>query len=69
MKKKHGVLLDFDTADRIMVASLKQYRKLLKKELKDFESGKYRHPDDVVENKKAIDAIDLIIRHFDGAPE
>lgn len=64
MSKSSGLTIDFDTADRIAVLVLKDYRKLLQKELDDYESGEYLHPDDVAGNVKRIGALNLIIADF-----
>ena len=58
--------IDFETADRIAVIVLKEQRQYLKKELKDFSKGEYLHPDDVVNNTRVIQALDVIIKHFGG---
>jgi hypothetical protein len=62
MTKK--IELDGETADRITVLTLKDYRSYLKKELAQFKKGEYLHPDDVAGNIKAIEALNLIIKHF-----
>ena len=64
MSESLGLTIDFDTADRIAVLVLRDYRKLLQKELDDYESGEYLHPDDVAGNVKRIGALDLIIADF-----
>jgi hypothetical protein len=43
---------------------LKDYRKLLQKELDDYESGEYLHPEDVAGNIRRIGALNLIIADF-----
>ena len=58
--------IDFDTADRIAVIALKEQRKYLKKELADFKKGEYLHPEDVVNNTRVIQALDVVIKHFGG---
>lgn len=58
--------IDFETADRITVISLKDQRKYLKKELADWKKGQWLHPEDVVGNQKLIDALDLVIKHYGG---
>ena len=58
--------IDFETADRITVISLKDQRKYLKKELADWKKGEYLHPEDVVGNQKLIEALDLVIKHYGG---
>lgn len=58
--------IDFETADRITVLSLKDQRRYLKKELTDWKKGEYLHPEDVVGNQKLIEALDLVIKHYGG---
>jgi hypothetical protein len=61
-----AIELDFETADRIAVLVLKNYRICVQTDLDNFKNGKYLHPDDVAESIKAIEALNLIIGHFDG---
>jgi hypothetical protein len=63
-KKIGPIVLDGETADRITVLNLKEYRSYLKKELTDFKKGSYLHPEDVAGNIKAVEALNLIIKHF-----
>jgi len=58
--------IDFETADRITVLTLKEQRKYLKKELADFKKGEYLHPEDVVNNTRVVQALDTVIKHFGG---
>lgn len=58
--------IDFDTADSITVICLKEQRRLLKKELANFKKGSYLHPDDVVNNQKLIEALNLVIKYYGG---
>ena len=58
--------IDFETADRITVLTLKEQRRYLKKELKDFKKGEYLHPEDVVNNTRVVQALDTVIKHFGG---
>ncbi len=58
--------IDFETADRITVITMKEQRKYLKKELADFKKGEYLHPEDVVNNTRVIQALDIVIKHFGG---
>ena len=58
--------IDFETADRITLLTLKEQRRYLKKELRDFKKGEYLHPEDVANNTRVIDALDLVIKHFGG---
>lgn len=63
---KNKLEIDFETADRITVISLKDQRKYLKKELARFQQGEYLHPDDVVANTRMIQSLDLVIAHYGG---
>jgi hypothetical protein len=58
--------IDFETADRIALLTMKEQRKYLKKELADFKKGEYLHPEDVVNNTRVIQALDTIIKHYGG---
>lgn len=58
--------IDFETADRITVISLKDQRRYLKKELADYKKGAWLHPEDVVKNQKLIEAMDVIIKYYGG---
>ena len=58
--------IDFETADRITVLTLKEQRRYLKKELADFQKGEYLHPEDVVNNTRVMQALDLVIKHYGG---
>jgi hypothetical protein len=63
---KRKLELDFETADRITLLNLVEYRKFLKKELKDYKKGKWLHPEDVAGNITSINALDVIIKRFGG---
>jgi len=63
---KNKLEIDFETADRIAVLTMKEQRKYLKKELADFKKGEYLHPEDVVNNTRVIQALDLVIKHYGG---
>ena len=59
--------IDYETADRITLLNLKEYRNDLKKELQDFKDGTHwMHNDDVVATPAIIDALTLIIHQFGG---
>lgn len=63
------VKLSYEIADAITLASLKDHRKYLKKELKKWEKSpadNWLHPDDVVRNKKLIDAMKILINYYGG---
>ena len=74
MNKRIGpITLDGETADRITLLNLKEYRRYLKSELaawrknprsEDNPEGVWLHPEDVTGNTVAINALNLIIRHF-----
>jgi hypothetical protein len=64
MSETLGLTIDFETADRITVLNLKEYRDRLQKELDDYQSGQYLHPEDVASNLKRIGALNLIIADF-----
>jgi len=76
MSKHNGpITLDGETADRITLLNLKEYRDYLKKELaewrknprtEDNPDGVWMHPEDVTGNIQAITALDLIIKHCGG---
>lgn len=58
--------IDFETADRITMLNLKEQRRYLKKELANFKKGEYLHPDDVVNNTRLVQAMDMIIKYYGG---
>ena len=58
--------IDFDTADRITLLVLKDQLKYLRKELEDYKEGKWLHPEDVVNNAKIIEALELLIPYYGG---
>jgi hypothetical protein len=73
MSKTKQITLDGEAADRITVLNLKEYRGYLKKELKNWKknpktdsnpNGHWLHPEDVTGNIQAIEALNLIIKHF-----
>ena len=74
MSKRIGpITLDGETADRITLLNLKEYRSYLKKELaewrknprtEDNPTGVWMNPEDVTGNIQAIAALNLIIKHF-----
>jgi hypothetical protein len=74
MSKRIGpITLDGETADRITLLNLKDYKSYLTKELaawrknphtEDNPDGVHMHTEDVTGNMQAINALDLIIKHF-----
>ena len=75
MTKRLGpITLDGETADRITLLNLKEWRSYYKKELaewrknprsEDNPTGVWMHPDDVVLNTRTIDALNLLIRQME----
>jgi tRNA G37 N-methylase Trm5 len=61
-----GLSIDFDTADRITLLVLKDQLKYLRKELEDYKEGKWLHPEDIVNNDKIIEALELLIPYYGG---
>ena len=74
MSKRIGpITLDAETADRITLLNLKDYKSYLTKELtawrknpltEDNPTGVWLHPEDVTGNMAAIKALNIIIKHF-----
>ena len=62
----NGLTIDFDTADRITLLNLQDQLKYLRKELEDYKEGKWLHPEDVVNNAKIIEALELLIPYYGG---
>jgi aspartyl/asparaginyl beta-hydroxylase (cupin superfamily) len=63
---KRKLEIDFETADRITLITLKEQRGYLKKELKRFEKGEWLHPEDVVNNTRMIQSLDHVIKYYGG---
>jgi hypothetical protein len=63
---KNRLEIDSETADRIALVTLKEQRGYLKKELKRFKKGEYLHPEDVVNNTRLVQALDLVIKYYGG---
>jgi len=73
MNKTKQLTIDSETADRITVLNLQDYRAYLKKELAQWKknpktdsnpNGYYLHPEDVSGNIQTIEALNLVIKHF-----
>ena len=74
MSKRIGpITLDGETADRITLLNLKEYKSYLTAELtawrknphtEDNPTGVWMNPEDVTGNVQAIAALNLIIKHF-----
>lgn len=67
-KKVNGIVLDFETADRITIDNLKESLAVIKKEIKDhLENGAYLHPEDLVEYQTVlIPSIKTLIKYYGG---
>ena len=72
-KQIRPITLDGETADRITLLNLKEYKSYLTKDLatwrknprtEDNPEGVWMHPEDVTGNVAAINALGLIIKHF-----
>lgn len=63
-----GVVLDYDTADRIALAVMKDQLRYLRDEVVQHEKkGKYMHPEDYHESKtKLIPSLEILIKYFGG---
>lgn len=58
--------IDYETADRITLITLKDNRKCVKEELENYGKGAWMHPEDVVYNTKLVEALDVIIHYYGG---
>ncbi len=75
MSKRVGpITLDGEAANRITVLNLKEYRGYLKKELSDWKknprtdenpNGYWLHPEDVSNNIRVIEALNLVIKQYE----
>lgn len=75
MSRRIGpITLDGDTADRITLLTLKEYRAYLKKELTEWKKnpktdtnpgGVWLHPEDVVINAQVIEALTTVIKQYE----
>jgi hypothetical protein len=75
MSKRVGpIILDGETADRVTLLTLKEYRSYLKKELADWKknprtdenpNGYWLHPEDVSGNIQVIQALNLVIKQYE----
>jgi hypothetical protein len=75
MSKRVGpITLDGEAADRITLLNLKEFRGYLKKELSDWKknpktednpNGYWLHPEDVGNNIRIIEALNLVIKQYE----
>jgi hypothetical protein len=73
--KAQGLVISWETADRIVVDSLKSQRDYLKNELKQWRKnpktdanpgGYWLHPEDVGKNEIMIHHLDAVIAYYGG---
>lgn len=64
--ENNGMMLDWETADRITLLNLISARKSLQEELERAEAGEWIHPNDEIANMKYIKAMTTIIDYFGG---
>jgi len=75
MSKRVGpITLDGEAANRITLLNLKEFRGYLKKELSDWKknpktednpNGYWLHPEDVSNNIRVIEALNLVIKQYE----
>jgi hypothetical protein len=74
-KRNVSITLDAESADRITLLNLKEYKSYLTKDLakwrknpktKDNPTGFWLHPEDVTGHAAAINALNLVIKHYGG---
>lgn len=65
-----GVMIDYDTADRIALCVMQDQLKYLKEEVRlHVEEGQYLHPEDYHDSMtKLIPALETLIKYFGGTP-
>lgn len=68
MKKLSGVMLDYETADRIAVDVMKDHLEVLKEEIRlHVEEGQWLHPEDLDKSMTVlIPALEALIDYFGG---
>lgn len=65
-----GLMLDYDTADRIALCVMQDQLKYLKEDVRlHVEEGQYMHPEDYHESMtKLIPSLETLIKYFGGTP-
>ena len=66
MIMEEGLMIDFDTTDRITLLNLINQRKYLKNELKEYRQGQWLHPEDLFRHSELIAVLDILIPYFGG---
>jgi len=63
----NGLMIDWDTADRITMLTLTNYRNSLQEHLDGGADGsRWLHPEDEVHNRAMIQAINFVVKDFGG---
>lgn len=64
-----GMVIDYDTADRITLLNLQDQLKTLEKEVSDHVlDGKYMHPEDLQEALNTLmPALRVIVKYYGGS--
>jgi hypothetical protein len=67
MSKQKEMSIPYEVAEGIVLASLQEQLKFLKKELKDYEAGSWMHPEDADKSRhELIPALKTIIKYYGG---
>ena len=66
MSRLHGLnlTLDWETADRITVATLQDYLDSCEEQLARYHDGGWLHADDVVHTNEMIKALKFVLKDF-----
>ena len=65
--KPQGLMIDWESADRITVLTLTNYRDSLQAHLDGGADGsRWLHPDDETHNRAMIQAINFVVKDFGG---
>ena len=68
MSKLKEMTIPFEVADGIVLASLQEQLKFLKKELKDYEAGSWMHPEDADRTRhQLIPSLKILIEYYGGS--
>ena len=59
-----GLQIDYETANRITAATLKDYLDNIQQELDEHANGKWLHPDDVTNSLRRIEIITELLKDF-----
>lgn len=66
-----GIFLDYDTADRIAICSLREHLQYLENEVNDHVTrGTWMHPEDLQNTvRNLIPSLKTIIKYYGGTPD